>query len=282
MSVVAIRRSLALALLLPAVAAHAAPALRFDLAPPPLERGMCLVARADQAPPDLPTAGESASGSARPEATGRPIDGSPPARGDWAGLARDTGYILGYQVLAYGILYAAPESVSNWSVEQKHNYDFGKWTSNVTHPQIDHDDFYINYILHPYWGSAYYFDARGRGFGRWGSFAYSFLASSLYEFGTEAFTEPASIQDIFVTPIGGALLGIALEGAWSELLAAGESRNWGQSVLLFLIDPIGRTNRGLDHLFGFASAPVTVRLLPLIRPASRGGTSAGLELSMQW
>jgi len=243
---------------------------------------MYLLALADQAVPDFSSAGEPAPESNRLVAPGRAIAGSPAAGGDWAGLARDTGYILAYQVLAYGILYVSPESVSNWSVEQKRNYQFSKWTHNVTHPVIDHDDFYINYILHPYWGSAYYLDARGRGFGRWGSFAYSFLASSLYEFGTEAFTEPASIQDIFVTPIGGALLGMALEGVWSDLLAAGESRNWGQSLLLFLIDPIGRTNSGVDRLFGFASAPVAVRLLPVIRPASGGGIRTGVELSLQW
>jgi hypothetical protein len=137
-------------------------------------------------------------------------------------------------------------------------------------------------VLHPYWGSAYYLDARGRGFGRWGSFWYSFFASGLYEFGSEAFAEPASIQDIFVTPIAGSLLGLALEGVWRELLAAGESRSWGGSALLYFIDPLGRLNHAVDRLFGYPGTPATVRLLPVIGPAPGRGTYAGVELSMQW
>lgn len=243
---------------------------------------MYLVARTDQASPDYPLADKPASEPNRPVARGDSLDRSPAAGGDLAGLSRDTAYLLGYQLLGIGILYVMPESVSNWSVEQKSHYDFGRWTENVTHPQWDNDAFYLNYLLHPYWGSAYYLDARGRGFGRWGSFAYAYLASSLYEFGAEAFTEPVSIQDFFVTPIAGALLGVALEGIWSELLAAGESRNWRESVLLFLIDPLGRTNRAVDGLFGFERAPSVVRFLPVIGPARGRGTYSGVELSMRW
>lgn len=265
---------LAAALLLPARAAGAATTLSYSLSPPPLERGMFLAARVDRTAPDDPPASRFALGVS--------IARSPAAGADWAGLSRDTAYLLGYQLLGYGILYAMPESVSNWSVEQKTNYDFSRWSENATHPQWDSDALYINYVLHPYWGSAYYLDARGRGFGRWGSFAYAFLASSLYEFGAEAFTEPASIQDIFVTPIAGALLGVALEGVWAELLAAGESRTWGESLLLFLIDPVGRTNRAADRLFGFERAPVVVRLLPVIGPSPGRGTFTGVELSMRW
>ncbi len=235
---------------------------------------MFLAARSDQISEEYPPASKRAPGNT--------IAGSPATQADWAGLSRDTAYLLGYQLLGIGILYVMPESVSNWSVEQKSSYEFSRWTDNVTHPQWDHDAFYLNYILHPYWGSAYYLNARGRGFGRWGSFAYAYLASSLYEFGAEAFTEPVSIQDFFVTPIAGALLGVALEGVWSELLAAGESRSWGGSVLLFLIDPIGRTNRAVDSLFGIESGPVAVQMLPVVKPAPGRGTFTGVELSMRW
>ena len=243
---------------------------------------MFLVSRADQAAGDVPLSSASAPEPIRPAAQDGGNADLPPAVADWSGLGRDTAYLLGYQALAFGILYVAPESVSNWSTEQKHNYDFSKWVHNVTHPEVDSDKLYINYVLHPYWGSAYYLDARGRGFSRWGSFWYSFFASCLYEFGTEAFAEPASIQDVFVTPIGGTLLGIALEGVWGDLLAAGNSRNWGESALLILIDPLGRLNHGVDRLFGYSSTPVTVRLVPVIGPAPGRGTYTGVELSMQW
>ena len=162
---------------------------------------MFLVARADQAAADVLAAADPEPHQSLVYSPGSTTLGSQPAGGDWAGLGRDTAYLIGYQALAFAILYVAPESVSNWSEESKHNYDFNKWVENVTHPQVDSDEAYLNYVLHPYWGSAYFLDARGRGFGRWGSFLYSFFCSCLYEFGTEAFAEPVSVQDFFVTPI---------------------------------------------------------------------------------
>ena len=215
----------------------APPVLRFDLPSATLEQGLSLVAQAE-----LPVA-EAASAA--------PV--FPPAEPDWGGLARDTGYLIGYQFVGFVILYVAPESISNWSQESKEHYDFSKWTHNVSHPVWDEDKWWINYVLHPYWGSAYYLDARGRGFSRWGSFWYSFLGSNLYEFGTEAFAEPVSIQDFFVTPIAGSLLGMILEGPWRDLVLKGESRNAGETVLLYLIDPLGQLNHGVDRLFGFES-----------------------------
>jgi hypothetical protein len=240
--------------------------LRLDLPSWTMEQGLCLVAQADVPAPD-----------AEPEP-----QSFPPATPDWPGLMRDTGYLIGYQFLGFLILYVAPESVSNWSEEDKENYDFRKWMHNVTHPTVDEDKWWINYILHPYWGSAYFLDARGRGFGRWGSFWYSFFASNLYEFGTEAFAEEASVQDIFVTPIGGALLAMALEDTWRGLVLKGDSRSTGDSVLLYLISPLGEVNRDVDRLFGFEKSRTAVNVLPVIAPVPGHGTYAGVQLSMRW
>ena len=82
---------------------------------------------------------------------------------DREGLRRDTWYFLGYQWITIGILYIAPESVSGWTDEQKEEYSLSVWWDNVTSPQWDSDDFYLNYIMHPYWGAAYYVRARERG-----------------------------------------------------------------------------------------------------------------------
>ena len=192
---------------------------------------------------------------AEPPETGSVPDNPifPPAAPDWHGLGRDTAYLLGYQALGFLVLYIAPEDISNWSAEDKKNYDFGKWSRNVSNPSWDEDKWWINYVLHPYWGSAYYLDARGRGLSRWGAFTFSLFASSLYEFGTEAFAEEPSIQDIFVTPIAGSLLGMVLEGTWRELVLKGDSRSWGDSALLYFIDPLGQLNHAVDEMFGFES-----------------------------
>jgi hypothetical protein len=101
---------------------------------------------------------------------------------DGAGLWRDTKYFLGYQFGAIAILYAMPESVSGWSDEQKKDYSLSVWWEKTTHPENDSDDFYINYILHPYWGASYFVRARERGYNNWQAFGYSALLSSIFEF----------------------------------------------------------------------------------------------------
>ena len=133
----------------------------------------------------------------------RPQSLTPPGP-DWGGLARDTAFLIGYQVVAIGVIFLLPEDVSNWH----HKSNPGEqWVHNVSHPTFDNDSWWINYLAHPYVGAMYYIRARERGFGPWSSFAYSAFASAAYEFGAEAFFEKPSIQDLIVTPIGGALIG---------------------------------------------------------------------------
>lgn len=173
---------------------------------------------------------------------------------DRAGLRRDTWYFLGYHVTAIGILYAMPESVNGWTSEQKEGYSMSIWWDNVTHPQIDSDDFYINYILHPYWGAAYFVRARERGRNDMESFWYAVLLSSAYEFGVEALFEEPSIQDIIVTPIGGALVGMYFMNVRDNIrereIGLGR-RTTKDKWLWVLTDPLGSLNRQVDRLFGW-------------------------------
>ncbi len=173
---------------------------------------------------------------------------------DRAGLKRDTWYFLGYQAATIGILYAMPESVSGWTDEQKEGYSLSTWWDNVTHPEIDSDDFYINYLLHPYWGAAYFVRARERGYGNKGSFWYSVLLSSAYEFGAEALFEEPSIQDIIVTPVLGSLLGgyfmHVRDGIRERDISRGY-RSTRDKWSWVLTDPLGSLNRQFDKLFGW-------------------------------
>ena len=129
---------------------------------------------------------------------------------DWIGLGRDTALIFSYQVVTIAAFYFMPESGSKGSADAKNNI-FTRWWNNVQNPHWDHDSAAINYIGHPYFGSTYYVRARERGFGEFDSFIYSALASAMYEFGVEALFERPSYQDLIVTPVGGALIGLALE-----------------------------------------------------------------------
>jgi len=172
---------------------------------------------------------------------------------DRGGLKRDTLYFAGYQWVTIGILYIAPESVSGWTEEQKEGYDMSYWWDNVTHPQMDSDDFYINYVLHPYWGAAYFVRARERGYTEREAFWYSVLLSSIYEFGAEALFEEPSIQDLIVTPVFGSLLGryfMRVRGDIRDRDDLSGYRSTRDKWLWTLTDPLGSLNQLVDRRVG--------------------------------
>ena len=170
---------------------------------------------------------------------------------DWIGLGRDTLLLLGYQAVGIGILYVLPADTTGWDSEQKKS-SLENWWENVTHPEWDKDNLYVNYIGHTYFGAAYYTRARERGFNELESFVYSALASAMYEFGVEAIFEPPSYQDLIVTPVGGALLGFALEPVRNWVKRKPEPR-WYGHVILVATDPIGALNHVFERLVGIKS-----------------------------
>ena len=167
---------------------------------------------------------------------------------DWKGLRRDTWYFVGYQAVAVAVLYALPEDATQFNRDGDY---LRQWHTNVTNPVWDDDDFYLNYITHPYWGATYYIRGRERGLSRWQSFGYSALLSTLYEFGAEAFFEPVSYQDLIVTPLIGSLIG---EYVFSPLRESIRSKPGGpdslDKVVLVLTDPLGAANDLINGLFG--------------------------------
>lgn len=199
-------------------------------------------------------------------------------------MRRDTRFLLSYQVGTVAFLYTLPEAVTNWTEEQKSEYSLSSWWENARNPQWDSDDFYLNYVLHPYWGAAYYVRARERGYGERGAFWYATAMSSAFEFGVEALFEEPSIQDIIVTPVAGAILGEYLVGLRSRTQARyrpGEPMPFRHRALLALTDPIGAINRRVESWLGMESGSATFR--PYIATSSRGraprydGDSAPLE-----
>ena len=224
--------------------------------------------------------------------------GVPPSRPDWRGVGRDTAYFLGYQFAAIAVLYVAPESISGWDREQKRNYSFAKWRRNVSRPVWDKDRWWINYLLHPYWGSAYYIRARERGLDQAQSFWYSALLSALYEYGAEALAEPVSAQDLVVTPVAGFLVGHYLVSPLRRRIRdqPGEL-GWTDKALLFLTDPLGVVNAQTDRLFGVKTTLQwqPMRLQNPVLPAGADRASAsrpglarrpllawGLQVRLEW
>lgn len=177
--------------------------------------------------------------------------GASPTQPDWRGVRRDIAYFLGYQFVAIGALYLAPESISGWSREEKQDYSFSKWRDNVSKPVWDEDVWWLNYVTHPYWGGAYYIQARERGLNRAQSFWYSALISTLYEYGAEALAEPVSAQDLVVTPVAGFLVGEYLFAPLRQRIRAKPGElDWSDKATLFVTDPLGVINAETDRLLG--------------------------------
>jgi hypothetical protein len=170
---------------------------------------------------------------------------------DWLGLGRDTALIFGYQVVAITMVYFMPGSVSKWK-DENDLFNFNRWWNNVQRPHWDHDAAAINYIGHPYFGSTYYVRARERGFGEFDSFVYAALASAMYEFGAEALFERPSYQDLILTPVGGALIGLALEPIRNWIKLKPEPK-WYDQLFLAATDPFGMLNGMVERLVGIKS-----------------------------
>lgn len=213
---------------------------------------------------------------------------------DREGLRRDTAYFMGYQFAAVGILYLMPENVTGWSEEDKSDYSMSKWWDNVKNPQVDSDDFYLNYVIHPYWGASYFVRARERGYSNTESFWYSVMLSTMFEFGAEALAEEPSYQDLVITPVLGSLLGSwfmhVREGARLRTDARGY-RSTGDKWVWVLTDPLGSLNRQVDKLFGYDAELSFQPYLATRRPADNAfsrpygndsDTVVGLNLRVNW
>ena len=184
--------------------------------------------------------------------------------GKYTYLARDMGYLIIPASVILGLLYIAPESISNWDEEDKDNSlsDLGeKWWENVSNgPVWDKDDWWLNWIGHPYWGATYYVHARHYAYSRWESFWYSFFLSNvMYEYGVEAVAEEPSTQDLISTPIGGWLVGEFIFLPLEARIIANDNTLLGSRFLgktaRFLMDPLGSIIRPLRRFTQRGATP---------------------------
>lgn len=170
-------------------------------------------------------------------------------------LWSQTQLLLGVSGVALGVLYCLPENITKWDRDKKIRELPDDWWQNVKRrPVWDKDNWFINYVGHPYCGAAYYQMARKSGYGQLSSFAYSAAVSTLYwEYGLEAFAERPSIQDLIVTPVGGWVLG-ELAHRWEEHIEDNHGQVLGSTLIgdvtRFFLDPMDHLGRGLNKLVG--------------------------------
>lgn len=171
---------------------------------------------------------------------------------DWDGVWRDTKIVFGAQMVAVGATFIMPESFSGWTPEQKKS-GFKKYADNFVNPVLDKDKFYVNYVLHPYWGSTYYIRGRERGMDETSSLIFATMLSAMYEFGVECIAEKPSIQDLIITPGLGALLGAYIFEPWRESIKRKQELRWYDHTVLVLTDPLGVLSLGVESMFGIKS-----------------------------
>jgi hypothetical protein len=90
-------------------------------------------------------------------------------------------------------------------------------------PVWDDDHWFHNYVGHPYGGSLYYNTVRSQGAGPGQSFLFSALLSTQWEYFFEAVAERPSIQDLFITPITGSILGEVIHSMTVSMKSNGTS-----------------------------------------------------------
>jgi hypothetical protein len=184
-------------------------------------------------------------------------------------------FLVGYQVVTVGGIYLLPESVSKWTSDHKDG-SASKWLDNIERPRWDKDDWFVNYVGHPYVGAIYYTRARERGFSKGGAFVFSAVASAAYEFGVEALFERPSYQDLIVTPVAGALLGAFVFEPIRASLKSKPDRRWYENATLFVTDPLGAFNAALERLLGIKSE---LRISPRTAAGGEGApTGVSVEL----
>ncbi|MGG7034076.1 MAG: DUF3943 domain-containing protein [Flavobacterium sp.] len=177
----------------------------------------------------------------------------PPSYRDYKKLGLNSMLYFGTAAVMFGVLYAAPESVTKWDKAQMRKQGITyKWVRNVNLPPVvDQDSFTMNYIAHPYCGGIYYMSARSSGFKPLECFLYSaFMSTFFWEYGIESFAERPSVQDLIITPALGSFVGEAFFYAKKSIIKNDKkilnSRALAITTLV-LIDPFNTMLDGMGY-----------------------------------
>lgn len=126
---------------------------------------------------------------------------------------------FGHISAIYGVTWliyplTQPDVVKNKGSWKIYKENFGKIV-------FDQDEPFWNWFVHPLSGSQLYLYYRANGYSRSSSMAMATISSTLFEFTVEIYTEPASIQDLYQTPVLGSVLGFGIENLSMYLLNTG-------------------------------------------------------------
>lgn len=86
-----------------------------------------------------------------------------------------------------------------------------KYFDNLGKMAFDYDGPRWNWVVHSLSGSQLFLFYRAMGHSRSSALGMSFISTALFEYTIEIYSEPASIQDLYQTPIFGSILGLGIE-----------------------------------------------------------------------
>jgi hypothetical protein len=127
--------------------------------------------------------------------------------GFWKKAGRAELFIGGAEVIGMIGLVAMPKDVTKWEEDWVQSIS-RNWKRTFTQPPVmDTDDAWLNWIAHPIVGSWYYNSVRSQNARWWESFLWSLGQSAFWEYAIEGMAEQPSIQDLWITPVIGSVLG---------------------------------------------------------------------------
>ncbi len=135
-----------------------------------------------------------------------------------------------------GLTASMPRDWTGWSEEFVSDAMDNLHDAYTKPPVWDTDWWFHNYVGHPYGGSVYYNTVRCRGASKTESFLFATLMSTQWEFVFEAVAEQPSIQDLFITPVTGWILGELIHNLTLGLTIGGV--NLIERVLLTVLNPM--------------------------------------------
>ncbi len=114
-------------------------------------------------------------------------------------------HLGGMYAVSWGLYYITQPTTF------KEDGSFKNYRNNFGKLVFDQDEPFWNWVVHPYSGSQLFLYYRANGYSRIDAFKMTTVSSLLFEFFAEIYTEPASIQDLYQTPVLGSLLGLVFE-----------------------------------------------------------------------
>ena len=117
-------------------------------------------------------------------------------------IVEQVGFVYSISLLLYG--------ATQWDVIKRDGSSKKYW-DHFGEIVFDNDQPVWNWYVHPFSGSLIFQYYRFKGHNKRDATLYTFISSALFEFTGEIYTEPSSMQDLYQTPIFGAVVGLAFE-----------------------------------------------------------------------